>query len=485
MKNGDSTVVGVYLLTLLLSACGGGEPATGGSEPQDGVAAQVMEALPDMDPHALTVWASVYDGTAELEVSVDGRVVGRATLVSGTFSYPFRVDEELQPGARIDVAVLNIDNPQVLFSVNGIVALGHRLSVYDDATSFDRGELDGNDVVRGTPYRPSPGTWRYKLPGETSLVTVWAQSVAPDDAGQRIELWVDGRPVGQRQVVKGPQNPPPRIGRHDFNRWHNLLPYVYAVPFDIRPGTRLDLVYENANTTEDLGDRYVIVDSVQVKGRSFQATEFDRGPLDGLDLNPQDRLPQDRFTFLVNRGLLAWTGTARFVVPDDSNALMVQARGESAGGEAPLMTLMVDGQVRDRIPVKQARFSPYRVVLSPAIDWDAKVQISYVNDAVVDGVDRNLFISQLTLQDPRGYEMWLSLAEYHVGPVLGVDVRSLGSSYTADMYWTGTVDFAAQGFMTSPRCRNSVDRTLCRDWMAEQKRIALEAHRNASLTAQE
>lgn len=473
MKNGDSAVVGVYLLTLLLSACGGGEPtSTGGSEPQDGVAAQVMEALPDMDPHALTVWASVYDGTAELEVSVDGRVVGRATLVEGTFSYPFRVDEELQPGARIDVAVLN-ENHRGIPRVSGIMALGHRL--YE--ASFDRGELDGNDVVRGTPYRPSPGTWRYKLPGETSLVTVWAQSVAPDDAGQRIELWVDGRPVGQRQVVKGPQNPPPpRSGRHDFNRWHNLLPYVYAVPFDIQPGTRLDLVYENANTTEDLGDRYVIVDSVQVKGRSFQATEFDRGPLDGLDLNPQDRFPQDRFTFLVNRGLLAWTGTARFVVPDDSNALMVQARGESAGGEAPLMTLMVDGQVRDRIPVKQARFSPYRVVLSPAIDREAEVQISYVNDAVVDGVDRNLFISQLTMQDPRGYENWLQLANYHVGPVLGVDVRSLWFSYTADMYWTGTVDFMDQGFMTRASCRNSVDRTLCRDWMAEQKRIALEAH---------
>ena len=74
--------------------------------------------------------------------------------------------------------------------------------------------------------------------------------------------------------------------------------------------------------------------------------------------------------------------------------LLVRARGTSAAGVAPLMTVRINGQVIGSTSVASTQWADHRFSL-PALPAGTLVDLVFSNDAVVNGEDRNLYVGYL------------------------------------------------------------------------------------------
>ncbi|MDO9286073.1 MAG: carbohydrate-binding domain-containing protein, partial [Aquabacterium sp.] len=74
--------------------------------------------------------------------------------------------------------------------------------------------------------------------------------------------------------------------------------------------------------------------------------------------------------------------------------LTVRARGTLAGNVGPIMQARVDGVVVGSTEVRATEPSDYTFAVPPLVPG-SKVDVVYTNNAVIDGVDRNLFVSHL------------------------------------------------------------------------------------------
>ncbi|MDC6171457.1 carbohydrate-binding domain-containing protein, partial [Paucibacter sp. XJ19-41] len=80
-------------------------------------------------------------------------------------------------------------------------------------------------------------------------------------------------------------------------------------------------------------------------------------------------------------------------------------RGALAGGTGPIMQVLVDGILVGSAEVKSTAHADYRFAVPP-MSAGRKLDIAFVNDAVINGVDRNLFVAYATT----GNTVWLPSA---------------------------------------------------------------------------
>ncbi len=444
------------VVVLSLQACGGGETsdqhaeanrAEAASSASVETAAQVLAAESNT---TVTIVASGTPAKGEfprMALWVDGRLVDQVT-VNEARPYTFLVNQGIAPGARLDVVYANdgvLDGEDRNLRVESVSFQGQTLKPTDPGVVYDRGDVDGLDVIPGQAAMDWNGALRFKAPGGRTEVKVWAAGLPVNGTLPVMELRVDGRPVARRTVAQA--LPPGPSAPHDIRpTYRNYLPYVFAVPQAIAPGARLELVHVNASTASDSN---LSIRAVQVLGRTLYTAPVSGAPV-----------PLEATT-----------------VPNDSTRLTVMARGTSAAGVDPLMEVSVDGQVVDRVPVKAATDWPYTFVVQPGLDPTAPIGVAYVNDAVVDGQDRNLWVESLNVKTDLLYPELIrpgtdkSNVFYHLGPVLDVNVIP----GQAAMNWNGTLMFYGNANGVTPRmnCYLSPDVAACNAWMAAQKKLAL------------
>lgn len=122
----------------------------------------------------------------------------------------------------------------------------------------------------------------------------------------------------------------------------------------------------------------------------------------------------------------------------DSTEVLVTAKGTPAAGVYPDMELHVDGAVVQRVTVNASSDTAYPFTVTPAISPGAKVDVVFVNDGVINGQDRNLWVESVTLQGKTlkptdadvVYDRW------------ELDGRDVIAGQTG-MWWSGALRFAA------------------------------------------
>ncbi len=75
--------------------------------------------------------------------------------------------------------------------------------------------------------------------------------------------------------------------------------------------------------------------------------------------------------------------------------LTVRARGTLAGGVGPTMVVRLDGQVIGTVEVRSTEPADYSFE-APGLKAGSKIDVVFTNDAVINGQDRNLYVSYLS-----------------------------------------------------------------------------------------
>ncbi|MFG6443530.1 DUF1800 family protein [Pelomonas margarita] len=287
---------------------------------------------------------------AQMIVRVDGIVVGVSEVsstepVDHVFATPpialnSRVDVALANAATVDGTARSLRVHYLMAGTtvmqpsagNMFLDAGSGLAAYDGVTFAATSQ---NLLTANGALR---GWWL--APNMTDSLTLRASARLLGNVGPIVKVLVDGVVIGTVEL-------------------RSTTPADIALPsLPLKPGQRVEVVYTN--------------------------------PADGRAL-------QLAYAITGKTVLLATNNTlnADWPEPNLTDSLLIRARGTPAGGVGPVMQVLVDGILVGSAEVKSTDNADFRFAVPP-MTAGRKLDIAYVNDATVDGVDRNLFIAYAT-----------------------------------------------------------------------------------------
>jgi mono/diheme cytochrome c family protein len=327
---------------------------------------------------------------ALFEVRVDGQVIGRGQLDSGSWvDVAFRA-ASFVAGAAIDIVFLNDgqaggqDRNLAVGSItlNGTTVLqGGGAGVWLDAGEGSSA-FDGRDTFEAAStggWLPWNGAIRFTAPpavgGGSDTVVVRAAGTPAGGVWPVMELRINGALVGTRSV--GSTTP---------------ADLSFAVP-PVKPGDRVDVVFTNdgGNATED---RNLYVGSVAVKGAVL--TPASAGVV--IDLGPGAAAFDGKDTVSANiyGGWIPWDAAMRFTVPAAStDRVVVRAAASLAGGIGAQMEVYLRGGLIGRATVTNTALQDFAFD-SPAVQAGDRIDVVFTNDGAVGTEDRNLVVDSVT-----------------------------------------------------------------------------------------
>ena len=131
--------------------------------------------------------------------------------------------------------------------------------------------------------------------------------------------------------------------------------------------------------------------------------------------------------------LTAGSGNDRLYGDD---VLVVRARGTLAAGTGPLMEVRIDGVLIGTVEVTATAWTDYWFSAALPGGSATKIAVSFTNDAVINGADRNLFVQSVSVNG--GAPLASSTAVLDRGNYDGVDTVPGGNG---DMYGRSTLVF--------------------------------------------
>ncbi|WP_042445654.1 carbohydrate-binding domain-containing protein [Azospirillum sp. B510] len=263
---------------------------------------------------AIDAWGQAAGGVwPHLALKLDGATIGQATVNSGT------------PGRytiTAKVAAGNAHNLQLVYDNDGtaggadrnlfvraVSVNGTSIATTDPSVTYDRGAVDGKDVVKGQEGLYWGGALTMPLPASlfppppvaetitaiaavtkpySVVVNAWGASAG--GVPPHFKLLVDGKPVGEAKVAATSQTA-----------------YKFTVDLDPAAAHKIQIQYDN-DAAVNGQDRNLFVGSVVVNGHSVASTAagvtYDRGALDGKDV-------------IAGQQGLWWNGTLSIPVSKD------------------------------------------------------------------------------------------------------------------------------------------------------------------------
>ena len=318
---------------------------------------------------------------AQMQVHVDGVMVGTTEVKSTQFADFTFATTPILPGGRVDVVYTNDA------SINGVdrnlyvaYAVSDRTYVLpvSSAARYDRGAglaaFDGVDVIPGQGAMSWSGALRmtWPTPNITDTLTVRASGTLAGNVGPLMQVRVDGIVVSSVEV-----------------RAQTPTDYLMPVP-PLRQGSKIDVVYVNDDNING-ADRNLTV-AYLIGGKTFIRADaadvkLDRGSgnaaFDGLDVSQ-------------GQPLMALNGALRFTWPAPNlvDTVTVRASASLANNVGALMQLRVDGVIVGTVEVRSTTPADY-VFAVPRLATGSQVDVVYINDATIDGQDRNLFVQYI------------------------------------------------------------------------------------------
>ena len=288
-----------------------------------------------------------------LQVLVDGIVLGSAELRSTTPTDLRFASLPIAPGALVQVRNANGGNLSLAYAMAGKTVL-----------------RPGDAGVLGSAAVPMQGTW--PQPNLTDTLTVRARASLAGGVGPVMQVLVDGVLLGSTEV-----------------RSTAFADFSFPAP-PMQPGRKVDVVFTNDGTVN--GEDRNLYLAYLVTGNTFvlpnaSGNTYDRGAgaaaFDGSDV-------------IAGHGSLAWNGALRstWPQPNITSTLTVRASGTLAGNVGPVLRLWVDGVAVSSVEVRATTPTDYSLP-TPPLKPGSRIDLAYTNDAVVDGVDRNVNLHYL------------------------------------------------------------------------------------------
>ena len=325
---------------------------------------------------------------ANVVLRVNGQVVGTQTVDSITEqNYVFNAPT-LKGNDKIDVVFTNdaaIGGANRDLFIRSVKTSLYTLTPADAGAIIDKGEgsaaFDGLDLESGAIYGgwvPWNAALRLTVPVAPPLVLRARGSLAGGQ-GPQVELRRNGSLIGSTTVSS--------TTMQDYS-----FPDVVLLP-----GDKIDVVFTNdASIGED--DRNLYVGSltsgstVMRPGDAGSYIDIGEGEaaFDGVEIE----------SATIYGGWIAWSASMRLLVPDPSlvptpDTVVVKAASVQAGGVGAQIALRVNGVTFSSHYVDSAAVQSYSFP-SPTLAPGDKLDIVYLNDEVVGGVDRNLYIESVT-----------------------------------------------------------------------------------------
>uniref|UniRef100_UPI0024958FD2 carbohydrate-binding domain-containing protein n=1 Tax=Azospirillum brasilense TaxID=192 RepID=UPI0024958FD2 len=215
---------------------------------------------------------------------IDGVEVGQATVnASSPTAYSFTVPVTAAQAHKVQIqydndAVVNGQDRSLI--VSGVTINGKTHKPTDANVTYDKGALDGKDVVKGQSGMWWNGTLVVDTPAAdfpapaapvagTSTFVVNAQGIAAGGTNAHFNLMVDGKKVGEGTVGTAAK---------DYSFTANVAP---------DQAHKVQIQYDN-DAVVNGQDRSLIVNTVTINGKSVAATDsivtYDKGALDGKDV---------------------------------------------------------------------------------------------------------------------------------------------------------------------------------------------------------
>ena len=380
---------------------------------------------------------------------LDGREIGQATVNSANpTQYVFTANVPPDSAHALQLEYDNdawINGQDMNLFVKSFEVNGNRIAVTDRTVTYDKGALDGKDVVGGqeglywkgalnvalpaSAFLPPPPPPVVAPPSMTSTITVNAWGDAAGGKQAHFKLLVDDVVVGEATATG------------------TLAPYTFKTTLNPDEAHKVQVWYDN-DATVNGQDRNLYVRGIAIDGKELKATDplasYDKGPVDG------------KYVVAGQEGLF-WGGALTYglgedwfggpivrpppppePVPTKPVDIVVNAWGASAGGVPPHFKLLIDGVVVGEGRATTGTAAPYsfKAEVDPTVAH--KVQIHYDNDATVNGQDRNLFVKSVLIN---GHEVKVTDAgvTYDKGVVDGKDVVAGQEG----LFWGGAINLTA------------------------------------------
>ncbi|BAI76330.1 endoglucanase (plasmid) [Azospirillum sp. B510] len=259
-----------------------------------------------------------------------------------------------------------------------------------------------------------------------SKIVVNAYGQSTDSVAPNFKLLVDGREVGHA-TASDPSS----------------TAYSFTADLAANTAHKIQVVYDNDTETSAYRDLYV--QSIEVNGHTLKPTDAIYERYD--DAAPAPTQPGQEamwwdgaLTFGTPASYFAATpstGPAAAPAPSPAggtaqNVITVNAAGNAAAGEGAHFTVLVDGQRIGEGTASGTDAKDYKFTADLAQGTAHSVQVTYDNDAIVDGADRNLYVNSISVDGKTVAATDASVSVHRNDN--GADIGA-----TSDLYWDATL----------------------------------------------
>ncbi|WP_448208380.1 carbohydrate-binding domain-containing protein [Azospirillum sp. sgz302134] len=281
---------------------------------------------------------------AHFNLLVDGHTVGDAYAITTAKDYSFTTNVA---GGQAHTIQIQYDNDAVIngqdrsLTVNKVTINGHAHAPTESVVTYDRGALDGKDVVAGqanlwwkgalvvsAPASDFGGSTGGSVPpapaAGTSTIVMNAQGLAAGGTNAHFKLLVDGQKVGEGYAATGAKD--------------------YAFTANVTPGQahKVQVQYDN-DAVINGQDRSLTVNKITINGHAVAPTDgsvhYDKGALDGKDV-------------VAGQPNLWWNGTLE--VAADKSFFPGSSNGSSTGTASGVTSVTTSGRGPDTVTVQVA-----------------------------------------------------------------------------------------------------------------------------------
>ncbi|SMF88438.1 Ca-dependent carbohydrate-binding module xylan-binding [Azospirillum oryzae] len=366
----------------------------------------------------VTAWrAGTHWVAPDFTLLIDGKEVGVASADTySAMDYSFTVDLDPDQAHTVQVRYQSDTSTRDLF-VSGIQIGEFTMKSTDLGVTYDKGAIDGRDVVSGQEALYWNGALNFEIPAgsidlpqadDDNLVSIMvtASGTSTDGEPPRFNLLLDGEVIGQGSVSSG-----------------SPTDYVFKVEVPAGQEHEVQVQYLNDSSSRDFYIHSVTIDGQEIKSTDPNVT-YDKGALDGRDT-------------VAGQEAMYWNGTMVFGAPasmfPESIEITVTARRTGSDPTPPHLKLMLDGEVIGEADVTTTTDSTYLFTAKVAPEDVERVQVQYTNDAS----GRDLFVTGVAFNGTDYFSTGSNVV-YDKGALDGRDTTAGQEA----MYWNGTMVFA-------------------------------------------
>ncbi|WP_454019266.1 carbohydrate-binding domain-containing protein [Azospirillum sp. Marseille-Q6669] len=266
---------------------------------------------------------------AHFKLLVDGKTVGQATVDSAAKDYSFTANLTADQAHKVQVQYDNdgfVNGQDRNLFVNKVTINGTAHSPTAANVTYDKGALDGKDVVKGQSSMWWGGTLVVDAPAKdfpaqnspvvavpaNTTITVNASGAAAGGVNAHFNLLVDGKAIGGATVGTAGKD------------------FTFATNLTADQAHKVQVQYDN-DAVVNGQDRSLFVNKLTINGHAVAPTAsnvtYDKGALDGKDV-------------VKGQAGLWWNGT--LVV--DADKSWFPSSGTASGSGAVASALSADGQ---------------------------------------------------------------------------------------------------------------------------------------------